>query len=271
MHGDDERKVKHDARLATVIQTSFDTDVLSFADACAFLEPFRWSRCNRFWCEMTEQNVPLDDGGRWFHEVVSLDCDNKAFTWGITAELSFVIHTEAHEASSEYVLAGPPAPPSPDVVVDEGSLTVHRLAGTTLRISTTKRVLFSEDFPGEGLSLLICVLGYGDIAENFVYTCAVAGVHPDPDPKKPSAKPDGGSTVDDVIDRAAVAAKASIDECATAARATLDKVQRGEYGADALATDLRGAFERMLRDGATAADLMIEGAARLRERQGPQP
>ena len=192
-------------------------------------------------------------------------------TWGISAELSFAIDIDdvAGEGTAEYDIAEqPPAPASADVVVDSGSLTVQRLGDDTLRIGTTKRVLFSEEFPGEGLSLVICILGYGEVAEDFVFTCAIRdGV---PDPRDPKAGPDDDSAVDDLIDRAAVFAKRSIDECAEAARASYDKVIRREYDADALAQDLRGAFDRMLRDGATAADLMAEGAARLRERRGPE-
>jgi hypothetical protein len=264
------RRVPHHDRLATVIQTSFDTDLLTFEEACAFLEPAGWPDCNAFWCEMSLQPTPLAGGRRWYHEVVSLDCPNKHVTWGISAELSFAIDIDdvAGEGAAEYDIAeNPPAPESPDVVVDSGSLTVQRRDDDTLRIGTTKRVLFSEEFPGEGLSLVICILGYGEVAEDFVYTCAIRdGV---PDPRDPKGGPDEGS-VDDLIDRATVFAKRSIDECADAARASYEKVMRREYDADALAQDLRGAFERMLRDGATAADLMAEGAARMRERRGPQ-
>ena len=64
MHGDDQR-LPHDDRLATVIQTSFDTDLLTFEEACAFLEPAGWPDCNDFWCEMSLQPTPLADGRRW--------------------------------------------------------------------------------------------------------------------------------------------------------------------------------------------------------------
>ena len=107
-------------------------------------------------------------------------------TWGISAELSFAIDIDdvAGEGTAEYDIADPPAPASPDVVVDSGSLTVQRRGDDTLRIGTTKRVLFSEEFPGEGLSLVICILGYGEVAEDFVFTCAIRDGVPDPrDPK----------------------------------------------------------------------------------------
>ena len=233
----------------TVIKTEFETSRLQFAQACGFLNPAIWPACNDFWCTM-EDRGPLVAGGRWFHEEVSLDCENAASTWGIAAELSFRTQIDPDLAVAEYEVAGDPAPDSPDVVVDSGSLQVERIDADTLRVSTTKRVLFSVDFPGEGLALVICVLGYGEIAEDFVYAGAGTG------PAQKTAAPDG-SALEDVIDRAAAAAKTSIDECAAAARASYDKVMDRSYDADALAQDLRGAFDRMLRDGAKAADLLL--------------
>ena len=109
-------------------------------------------------------------GARHFHEVVSLDCPHKQNSWTISAELAFTHGTFSNPrvAATEYHLVAPHPLANDDVLVDAGVLTVEELAAPTrLRITTTKRVYFTKAFPGPGLSIFMCLIGYATVAEDF--------------------------------------------------------------------------------------------------------
>jgi hypothetical protein len=266
------------------LKTSFETDKLTFARACRFLDPTVWPTCNDFWCEMTKVG-PTAAGGTQYHEVVSSDCRNKASAWTISAELDFAFRKDPNYARAAYRMS--PGIPQKDVLVDEGSLVVEVIPDTDpkrLRVTTTKRVRFTESFSGEALSLIMCAAGYASVAEDLVFSAALMKDEKgkpfpkDPQVDKPAEAgaagepgepgPGGGSLMDDLIDEAAEAVKACVQESADAAKATLVKIEKGEYNADAAVQDAVATSLRMMRDSANAVDFGIRAATRVRNSPG---
>jgi hypothetical protein len=263
---------------AAKLKTQFETDKIGFEDAVAFLEPKNWPHCSNFWCSMDEVALVAPNVHR-YHEVVSTDCPNAKAAWTISAELDFVFTRTDHTASAEYRLSEGHPQAGDDVVVDAGSLSVRRLANPErLLVTTTKRVRFSHAFSGEALGLVMCALGYASVAEDLVFSCALARAGGEGSafpPKRPlgsgqaetpatpeaeNAAPDFGPTIKLLADHAATAIKVCIDDCSEAAQATSKKISAGTYDANALVQDMAGVWVRMLREGATLVDIGIRSA-----------
>jgi hypothetical protein len=255
---------------AAALKTIWETDAIDFAHAIKFLEPSNWPRCSGFWCEMVKV-ADKPAGVRHYHEVVSTDCDHKAWAWTVSAELDFRFYKSQREASVDYVLAEGHPVPGDDVVVDEGSLTVEDV-GAAIRVETTKRVRFSHAFSGESLALIMCALGYADIVAEFVFNCAALGRRPKtrfPDEAGEDTAGHGGdhpgdSVIDDITEDAVAAVKACIDDWAEAAKGSIAKAADGHYTADAAVQDMVCTTARLVRHGAAAVDVGLRAAARTR-------
>lgn len=271
---------------ATALKTVFPVRDLTFARAVSFLNPEIWPSCSDFWCEM-DPTTPLTNSRRSYHEQVSADCPNKTVTWTITAELDFTFFRSDADgvAITEYHLGtGHPQLPD-DVYVDDGSLMIEEVAtaaGSELRVTTTKRVAFSEPFPGPALAMVMCAVGYASVVEDLVYSCAAttakrgkafpggggAGTEP------PTGGPDGGPHphLDPVIkafaDHVATATKDCIDELSETAQAAADKISDGQYSSNDLVRDLSKSWVKALREGAEVIDLSIRTAGAVRPKPG---
>jgi hypothetical protein len=275
----------HGSVLATALKTEFETTAVDFDRAVRFLDPSHWPGCSGFWCEMSLVGT-LPSGARHFHEVVSLDCPHKASTWSISAELAFTNNTFANPrvAATEYHLVAPHPFANDDVLVDAGVLTVEELSpppASRLRVTTTKRVYFTKNFPGPGMSIFMCAIGYAAVAEDFVLTCAIdptkQGSEFNPRPKKgtsqgPDQQPPLAPVIKEFADEVAATTKACLDDLATMAQETADKIDNKDYGADDLVQDAARIWVKTLREGAAAVELGIRNArvAGARARTPPE-
>jgi hypothetical protein len=262
------------------LKTVFETDRVPFDAAIRFLDPGNWPDCSSFWCEMTPVGLTAE-GAHQYHEVVSTDCDNKEAGWTIDCYLDFSFKQLDGLAFTQYTMSA--GRPQPDVTVDEGSLIVQRLgsdSASPIRVITTKRVGFTEPFPGPALALLMCVSGYAEIVKALVFSCAAldpgSGSEFPADTTTPTISTNGpargGSVIEELADLAATKVKECIDEHTDAARATSKKIADGQYTADALVQDMADTMMRMVRGEAAAVDLAVRSAqtaARTRVRKPP--
>lgn len=247
---------------AAALTNHFCTADLTFEQAKGFLHPTNWPTCGPIWCSMTPTGTSAA-GNPTFHEVVSLDCDNKGGTWTAEACLEFTMVDEPDLAILSYDLCKGRPKQGDMVLVDEGSLTVER-RGPGVCVETTKRILFNHPFTGPGLAMLACALGYGSIAEDLVFSCALGD--PKPKRKKKFGAPSPPAATaplgcDDLFDEAGDAAKQAIDECLKTYQASYAKVRSKTYRADDLASDMAGAWTRMVRYGAAAVSMGVRAGA----------
>ncbi|MEQ1786785.1 MAG: hypothetical protein ABL966_07015 [Acidimicrobiales bacterium] len=275
------------------ISSHFCTDQLTLEQAKRFLDPAVWPRCSSLWCEM-EQTGVSKAGNPVYREVVSVDCEHRDQVWTAEACLEFkLVNLPDGGALLTYDLCEGSPKPGDMVVVDSGSLTVVQ-TGNQVCVWTTKRIKFDHPFSGPSLALLTCALGYGAVAEDLVFSCALAdgtttegSPFPGQDPPitqptqpgdDPMAKPDTTATVakDDgerespdiksVIDDAVDTTKRCIEECAEAYQSSYEKVSTGCYTADDLVQDAANMWTRMVRDVAKVADLSVKAMTATADR-----
>jgi hypothetical protein len=161
---------------AVALLAGFETTKLSFEDALGFINPSNWAANSAFWCSV-DLLERLGEHDYRYHEVVSVDCPNKANTWWIGATLDF--HTtmadDGLSARTRYAFPPDPPGPGPHVLVDEGSLVVTNAGGDgkpRVRVTATKRVAFNGAFGGVFLLKTICALGFVAALEDLVFDCA---------------------------------------------------------------------------------------------------
>jgi hypothetical protein len=263
-----------DCGLVATIESGFTTSYVKFDRATSFLHPTNWPYCsNGFWCEMKDCGE-VRPGVHHFHEVVSTDCENKALAWTISAELDFKFTQLPNLAIAEYQLSHGHPKDGDAVLVDEGSLLVHRLGGGEVRVITTKRVRFSYPFTVEALALIMCALGYATLVEDLVFNCAaLKGRKKGSDfPGSPPTRtvPPIKHPADELADRV----KACIDHYAETARAASEKTAAGTYTADALAQDMAQIWVHAAREWSDAVQLAARnaqaaGSRATRRRPGP--
>jgi hypothetical protein len=268
---------------AAVLETQFETSELTFDRAITFLDPGTWHDCNDFWCQMDKVQT-LAGGARLYSEKVALDC-NVPQLWSVTAQLVFTFRSwpdppdPPKVAVAEYHLAPGHPQPEDDVFVDEGSLVVRDIgtpAVPRLRVTTTKRVMFSQPFTGEAIAMMMCACGYGAIAEDFVFACAEdehmqglpfpgepAGAHHFGPP--PAGAPlDAGAALKAFTDQAAASLKACVDDYAEGMEGTRAKIAAGHYTAADLSKDVADTWGRAARETANAVDLGARSARAAR-------
>jgi hypothetical protein len=263
------------ARQVATLKTYFETDRLTFNQATRFLEPSNWPECSDFWCSM-DKIAELPTGEHRYNEVVSVDCDDKDTTWTLQAQLDFKYWRgkDGRVAVAEYQLPGGQAQPG-NVLVDEGSLVVRELAAKKLAVTTTKRVLFDRVFDGRAIALVMCALGYAEVAHDFVFHAAAlppaqrrkrGTPFPGEEPAPPDKLPvfDFATMVKALSDEAAASVKACIDDYAGAVKETSDKVEKGEYTPDDAVGDMAKMSTRILREGAAAVDAGVRSTRTAR-------
>ena len=275
------------------LSTGFCTDQLTIEQAKRFLEPSNWPNCNDLWCTMVQTGTSAQ-GNPTYREVVSVDCNNPN-AWQAETFLEFVMAPLPDDGAlvSYNLCDGLPQQGDP-ILVDSGSLVVVQ-QGNEVCVSTTKRILFDHPFSGPSLAALSCALGYGAVAEDLVFTCAVApenqntgagtdfpGVGPSEPAdgaakkasknatkkaakakkgkkaKKAKEKAPAGDDCDamqGVVDDAVDAAKTCIDDYVAMYKKSFAKVTAGRYSANDAMQDMAVVWTRLLRDGATAFDL----------------
>jgi hypothetical protein len=166
------------------LRTEHVTDEVDFDKATRFIEPVNWETCMpNFWCDVHVVADPrLPAGQRRYHEVVSTHCGDKARP-GFWAETELMFNfmwvpkkKNAEAAVANYELAEGRPQPSDRILVDEGTLVVAKLdGGPSLLITTTKRIKFTYPFSSEALALIMCALGYADVAGDLLACAATRG------------------------------------------------------------------------------------------------
>jgi hypothetical protein len=151
------------------------------------IEPLNWKQCiPSFWCEVRMIGQEVAPGERCYHEVVGSDCPegSKALFWAETDLLfNFMWLPEkkgAEAALANYQLANGRPLPNDLIRVDEGTLLVAKVNGSAnhLRITTTKRIQFNYPFSSQVLVMIMCALGYADVAGSLACCTARQGKDP---------------------------------------------------------------------------------------------
>ena len=236
------------------LMTDFETTEIGFDAATRLIEPVNWKACMPyFWCQVHATGNEVVPGQRCYHEVVSSDCTAGASArfWAETDLLFNFMWLPAKEgaeaALANYQLA--PWRPLPDdlIRVDEGTLLVAKVNGDDhhLRITTTKRIQFDRPFSSEVLAMIMCALGYADVAASLACCTARHGVDPTdsaghPLPEFPAVSPTAAVT--DAARRTPRAA------------GTGSPSRYGQTSLGALAQDTLDIWARTLREGAAALE-----------------
>jgi hypothetical protein len=269
------------ARQVATLKTYFETDRLTFNQATRFLEASNWPECSDFWCSM-DKIAELPTGEHRYNEVVSVDCDDKDTTWTLRAQLDFKYwRRDGVVAVAEYQLPGGQAQPG-EVLVDEGSLVVRQLADKQLAVTTTKRVLFDRVFDGRAIALVMCALGYAEVAHDFVFHAAALPPRqrrtrgtpfPGEDPAPPDKLPvfDFGTMIKSLSDEAAASVKACIDDYADGVQETTEKIEKGKYTPDDVVGDMAKMSTRLMREGAAAVDAGVRSTRTVRRPRARRP
>jgi hypothetical protein len=226
---------------------------------------------------MTPLGNPQDDP-RSYREVVSLDCDNKETSWTVQVDLDFTSRELDNDlAVTEYRLKG--GLPQERVLVNEGSLILDQRGpedGSRVRVTTTKRLKFAGSFDGPAFASVLCHLGYLGFVEDLL--CCAAEDEGDPGivfPGRPVQAPAaeapyrGPEGAEDfrgltgaTIQQVAAAAEAWIDRCSEATKESYEKIEAGNYTADALIQDVADMYVRMVGDGVTFAGIGLRNVQR---------
>jgi hypothetical protein len=173
---------------AAALTTEVENDEIDFEHATRFIEPVNWRTCMpSFWCAVHPIGRETVPGVRCYHEVVSTHCTDRAAP-GFWAETDLLFDfmylpdkANAQAAVANYELAKGRPLPDDLIQVDEGTILVAKVDPPNerpVRVTTTKRVLFSYPFSSEALALVMCALGYADIAGNLLSCAAERGIPP---------------------------------------------------------------------------------------------
>jgi hypothetical protein len=284
--GDDEDPVP-------CISTTAYPEGLSYDDAKAHLQPANWPGASPLWCLMTPTRQ-APNGNPIFHEIVSLNCPDKQHSWTVETELEFSFVEFGTKAISSYCLPQDiDMVTFPDILVDEGSLSVEQLADGRLEVKSSKRVKFAEPFDGTWLPMLTCAFGYGAAGTELVLQAAKKKQQNDSVPFV--GKPPGGATVPDASKNAAKTQKGSgskqttgatavdedlgklitdstavfqkcVDDSLIAFTASYEKVSAGTYTANDWIGDLTNMWKVMARDSAMMFDYGIKASQTLAEK-----
>jgi hypothetical protein len=237
------------------LRTEFDNDQINFASATRYLEPLNWQTCRPdFWCTVELLGEP-SPGQRRYREVVSSHCGQWA-PGGFWAETELLVNfmsvsdsRTGEAAIANYKLAKTPAK-SDFILVDEGSLVVAKAPrANTLRITSTKRIKFSRQFPTGWFAMTMCALGYGEAAADLIACAAGQGVDPPPGTDFPGVPPPLGGGVQPAGPRG----------------------RPGQAPVGGLVQEVADIWARAIRDGAAALDRNLGGGGQgsAPKRQGP--
>jgi hypothetical protein len=249
-----------DGPVAALI-TEHETDEIEFDAATRFIEPVNWRKCMpNFWCDVRAIADPrLPEGERRYLEIVSTHCGDKSQP-GFWAETELLFNfmwlpdkQNPEAAVANYELAEGRPLPNDRIRVDEGTLVVAKVdGGPSLLITTTKRVKFSYPFVSEALSLIMCALGYADVAGDLLACAAKHG-------KDPGA---AGTDFPGVRPTAATAG-------AGARAAARSPVASGPTRAGGLLQDTMDIWARALRDSARALERGVGGSGQTSASKRP--
>ena len=271
------------------IRTRFAVPI-TFKAATGFLDPSVWPDCGDWWVEMVDLGeVPNSNGNSLYKEVFSLVPAYPSPAWSITAHLEFAKRTWPGGARVSYRLSPDESrEPADDVLVDEGALVVHELAGgSQVEVDAVKRVRFRHSFPAEQLAVVSCVLGYAEEAQQLVLGCADLdsdeGFEFAPDVETTHAQTvvgpggsggaggagggaDGDTDLGAAVDEVASATAEVVDACATSYKDAYAAAGSESFGAD----DAVRITARMCRHWLGAGGTLATAALRANEHLAPR-
>ena len=260
---------------AAALRSEFDVTDVPFEHAVKILAPENWPRCMKsFWRCMK----PYDEPPHRYYEEVSTNPDRpESALFTAQAILDFVFDDDDDEwAITTYDLAPVPQPRD-GLLVDRGSLVVHRL-GDGLHITTTKRLRLKGALNGEGLSIVACLFGWTGQGKRMMYNCA--GLPDDELRSVPRLQDAGsrrsvsgrasvgsqrgatraGAVSGGIADQAAAAIKDYVDDQAAYMQEWASRVADGDYGYGEMADEMARASVRMVRDSARIMNLAVRNA-----------
>jgi hypothetical protein len=285
-------EVVGDEDYVACMSTCEDRTDISYDDAKAHLQPDNWAGLG-LWCTMQPARVSAA-GNPIYHEIVSLNCADQQSTWTVETELEFAFTEVGTTASSVYRLpADLDTSAYPDVVVDEGWLSVEQRPGGVVRIESSKRVKFQEPFDSSWFPMLSCAFGYGSASTELIAKAAEKHKNKQDVPFKGSPPP-GGSTVapnnkkasakstssatstagdasgdEDITklikDSTAVLQKC-VDDSLVQFKASYQKVVDGTYTANDWIGDMTNLWKAAARDSALMVDYGIKASQALAEK-----
>lgn len=209
-----------------------------------FLQPANWVDCSPWWCSIDPApSRPRRPGISRYLEVVALDCPRHVFEVAVFLDFATTVNSPTR-AVLTYNL-------SPDqqgdvggvrangaVDVDRGTIEV-REDGNHVRVTTTKRVRFTQLVDTAAIAAIACWVGYGDIAADLICDCA--GGPADALDCRPAvlgyAPAEVGSPLAEAVDGWVALARSCADEAGAHARAVATSLDTGAYTPDTAARD----------------------------------
>lgn len=230
------------------LRTDVVTSEVGLEAATNFIDPRNWRECMpSFWCTMVPTRFEATRGIGRYHEVVSSDCSAEA-TALFHAETNLLFNfmwlgtaTDHHGAVANYELER--RPHADDLIqVDEGTILIaesEHEGSPALKVTTTKRIKFNYPFSSEAIALIMCALGYGDVAGALLCCAAGLGVRPPgdgppiidtpapPAPAAESAHAEGGKQSRGTAKGTAGLMQDAVEIWARALRESASAIERG--------------------------------------------
>jgi hypothetical protein len=238
---------------AHTLTTSFQVD-LTLADVLDYLHPQNWPDCTDVWCVMREEVGFVAPPPHWFREEIGLDCAASR----LVTYLDFSFNTTSVFAQASYELSpSQGAGASFALDIDEGAIVATALGAQTV-VSTWKRLHFVGLYEPLNKSIVVwaCLLGYGTVAEDMVFSCAA---------HKPGgarwkwkdhvtrveggklALPDPPDTIAGCYEAMFRVFSSCVAECAHDYNKAMRRAEKGKYKADDLTQDMAKSWRRAER------------------------
>jgi hypothetical protein len=241
-----------------VLRTSLCVAGVDLAALSAgFLDPTNWPGCSPWWCGMLPA-PGVGPGLNRYLEVVAADCPNHIFEVAVFLDFATAIDVETRKVvtynkspDQSGMVGGLRA--NDAVEVDRGVIDVRR-ERDHVRVETTKRIRFSDPLDADALSVIACLVGYGDVAADVICDCS--GGLPQPIDCDPDAAPAGGAT--SAVDRFVDLARKCVTDAGDEARRIAGRIDEGSYTPEKAAEDASRAAALALRGLATLATTFLE-------------
>ncbi len=155
---------------ALVIETTFQTDQLGRREVLNYLNPENWPDCSEYWCSM--EFLGRSRSTRTYLEIVSLDCRNRSIL-PLRTCLDFRTRVTRSTTTLTYNLSTNQTRGDGKVVVDQGWIRISDAAPAGVTVRTHKMVKFGPPFDGVSMCRIVCLTGYGEVAEEMLFSCAL--------------------------------------------------------------------------------------------------
>jgi hypothetical protein len=159
---------------ALVVKTEVIRSGVTLADLEPFLDPGNWPGCCELWEKMTRLNP--NEAPPCYLEVIGLDSGS----FQLRTCLVFTRPTPPVGERLTFELCDDPVhlQHSDGIVrVDSGWIDAREENGS-LRVRTSKRLAMSPPFDISWMEMFVCILGYGSIGEDMMFSFMTPGGNP---------------------------------------------------------------------------------------------